>query len=231
MLVGGGADEAPEVYKRLPEVLAAHGDSIRVTHTLRPVGVARAGRDVHRPLDKDSRAARAAHLVPAWPAPAGLQPAAAAHRRRMQQEWDCADPNAARTATKATRASRRGCERRGLVNDASGGVHGATASPEHEEGGVAYEGNAPSGKSCTRASSRRCRRVAEPTARRQPARPSHPRGASFRQWAPREPRVATVVLVTAERAGTVPAASAVACRGQNSRASDRAASDAPRSSP
>ena len=49
VLVGGGADEAPEVYKRLPEVLAAHGDSIRVTHTLRPVGVAMAGRDVHDP--------------------------------------------------------------------------------------------------------------------------------------------------------------------------------------
>ena len=49
VLVGGGGDEAPEVYKRLPEVLAAHGDSIRVTHTLRPVGVAMAGRDVHDP--------------------------------------------------------------------------------------------------------------------------------------------------------------------------------------
>jgi hypothetical protein len=35
VLIGGGADEAPEVYKRLPEVLAAHGDSIRVKHTLR----------------------------------------------------------------------------------------------------------------------------------------------------------------------------------------------------
>ena len=32
VLVGGGADEAPEVYKRLPEVLAAHAGSIRVTH-------------------------------------------------------------------------------------------------------------------------------------------------------------------------------------------------------
>ena len=32
VLVGGGADEAPEVYKRLPDVLAAHGDSIRVKH-------------------------------------------------------------------------------------------------------------------------------------------------------------------------------------------------------
>ncbi len=49
VLVGGGADEAPEVYKRLPEVLAAHGDTIRVRHTLRPLGVAMAGRDVVDP--------------------------------------------------------------------------------------------------------------------------------------------------------------------------------------
>jgi tRNA-splicing ligase RtcB len=49
VLVGGGADEAPEVYKRLPEVLAAHGDTIRVKHRLRPLGVAMAGRDVVDP--------------------------------------------------------------------------------------------------------------------------------------------------------------------------------------
>jgi len=49
VLVGGGADEAPEVYKRLPEVLAAHGDSIRVKHRLRPLGVAMAGRDIVDP--------------------------------------------------------------------------------------------------------------------------------------------------------------------------------------
>jgi tRNA-splicing ligase RtcB len=49
VLVGGGADEAPEVYKRLPEVLAAHGDSIQVKHRLRPLGVAMAGRDVVDP--------------------------------------------------------------------------------------------------------------------------------------------------------------------------------------
>jgi tRNA-splicing ligase RtcB (3'-phosphate/5'-hydroxy nucleic acid ligase) len=49
VLVGGAADEAPEVYKRLPDVLAAHGGSIRVTHTLRPLGVAMAGRDVVDP--------------------------------------------------------------------------------------------------------------------------------------------------------------------------------------
>jgi tRNA-splicing ligase RtcB len=49
VLVGGGADEAPEVYKRLPEVLAAHAGSVRVTRTLRPLGVAMAGRDVRDP--------------------------------------------------------------------------------------------------------------------------------------------------------------------------------------
>jgi tRNA-splicing ligase RtcB len=49
VLVGGGADEAPEVYKRLPDVLAAHGETIRVKHTLRPLGVAMAGHDVHDP--------------------------------------------------------------------------------------------------------------------------------------------------------------------------------------
>jgi tRNA-splicing ligase RtcB len=49
VLIGGGADEAPEVYKRLPDVLAAHGDTIRVKHRLRPLGVAMAGRDIHDP--------------------------------------------------------------------------------------------------------------------------------------------------------------------------------------
>ena len=49
VLIGGGADEAPEVYKRLPDVLAAHGGSVRVKHRLRPLGVAMAGRDVYDP--------------------------------------------------------------------------------------------------------------------------------------------------------------------------------------
>jgi tRNA-splicing ligase RtcB len=49
VLVGGGADEAPEVYKRLPDVLAAHAGTINVKHTLRPLGVAMAGRDVYDP--------------------------------------------------------------------------------------------------------------------------------------------------------------------------------------
>ncbi len=49
VLVGGGADEAPEVYKRLADVLAAHGDTVRVKHTLTPLGVAMAGREVFDP--------------------------------------------------------------------------------------------------------------------------------------------------------------------------------------
>lgn len=47
---GGGADEAPECYKRLPEVLAYHADTVRVLHTLRPIGVAMAGRDEFDPF-------------------------------------------------------------------------------------------------------------------------------------------------------------------------------------
>ena len=49
VLLGGAADEAPEVYKRLPEVLDAHAGSIRVKHTLRPLGVAMAARDIFDP--------------------------------------------------------------------------------------------------------------------------------------------------------------------------------------
>lgn len=42
-LRGGGVDESPHCYKRLDEVLACHAESIRVIHTLRPLGVAMAG--------------------------------------------------------------------------------------------------------------------------------------------------------------------------------------------
>ena len=42
-LRGAGLDESPDCYKRLPEVLAAHGPSIRILHILTPVGVAMAG--------------------------------------------------------------------------------------------------------------------------------------------------------------------------------------------
>lgn len=48
-LRGAGADEAPECYKRLDEVLAYHGDTIRILYTLRPIGVAMAGRDEYDP--------------------------------------------------------------------------------------------------------------------------------------------------------------------------------------
>ena len=49
VVVGGGADEAPEVYKDLKDVLAAHEGTIRVKHTLTPLGVAMAGADVFDP--------------------------------------------------------------------------------------------------------------------------------------------------------------------------------------
>ncbi len=48
-LRGGAADEAPDAYKRLDEVLAEHGDSIRVLHRLTPIGVAMAGPDIVDP--------------------------------------------------------------------------------------------------------------------------------------------------------------------------------------
>lgn len=48
-LRGGDVDEAPQAYRRLPEVLAAHAGTIRVLHTLRPLGVAMAGKDVVDP--------------------------------------------------------------------------------------------------------------------------------------------------------------------------------------
>jgi tRNA-splicing ligase RtcB len=48
-LRGADVDESPHCYKRLPEVLAEHSDSIRVLHTLRPLGVAMAGADVRDP--------------------------------------------------------------------------------------------------------------------------------------------------------------------------------------
>jgi tRNA-splicing ligase RtcB len=49
-LRGGGADEALECYKRLPDVLAAHGPTIRVLHRLRVIGVAMAGADIVDPF-------------------------------------------------------------------------------------------------------------------------------------------------------------------------------------
>lgn len=48
-LRGGAADEAPAAYKRLDEVLAAHGDTVEVLHRLQPIGVAMAGADTFDP--------------------------------------------------------------------------------------------------------------------------------------------------------------------------------------
>jgi len=42
-LRGARLDESPDCYKRLPEVLSEHGKSIRILHTLTPVGVGMAG--------------------------------------------------------------------------------------------------------------------------------------------------------------------------------------------
>jgi tRNA-splicing ligase RtcB (3'-phosphate/5'-hydroxy nucleic acid ligase) len=42
-LRGAGVDESPHCYKRLNEVLAAHDSTVRILHTLTPVGVAMAG--------------------------------------------------------------------------------------------------------------------------------------------------------------------------------------------
>jgi tRNA-splicing ligase RtcB len=49
-LRGAGPEEAPGVYKRLPDVLAAHADQIRVLHTLRPIGVAMADQYEYDPF-------------------------------------------------------------------------------------------------------------------------------------------------------------------------------------
>jgi RNA-splicing ligase RtcB/intein/homing endonuclease len=42
-LRGAGTDESPHCYKRLPEVLTQQGATIRIVHTLKPLGVAMAG--------------------------------------------------------------------------------------------------------------------------------------------------------------------------------------------
>jgi tRNA-splicing ligase RtcB len=49
VLRGGDLDEAPQAYRRLPDVLAAHDGTIRILHTLRPLGVVMAGCDIFDP--------------------------------------------------------------------------------------------------------------------------------------------------------------------------------------
>jgi tRNA-splicing ligase RtcB len=49
ILRGGGLDESPHVYRRLPEVFAAQEGTVEVLHTLRPLVVVMAGADEFDP--------------------------------------------------------------------------------------------------------------------------------------------------------------------------------------
>ena len=49
VLRGGGLDESPHVYRRLPDVLAAQGGTVEVLHVLRPLIVVMAGADLFDP--------------------------------------------------------------------------------------------------------------------------------------------------------------------------------------
>ena len=49
ILRGGGLDESPQAYRRLPEVLAAQEGTIEILHTLRPLIVVMAGADEFDP--------------------------------------------------------------------------------------------------------------------------------------------------------------------------------------
>lgn len=48
-LLGADLDEAPQAYRRLPDVLKAHEGTIEIVHTLRPMGVIMAGSDTFDP--------------------------------------------------------------------------------------------------------------------------------------------------------------------------------------
>jgi tRNA-splicing ligase RtcB len=49
ILRGGGLDESPHAYRRLPEVLEAQGDTIEILHTLTPLIVVMAGANEYDP--------------------------------------------------------------------------------------------------------------------------------------------------------------------------------------
>lgn len=49
-LVGGDLDEAPQAYRRLPDVLAHHAGTVEIEHRLRPFIVLMAGADVFDPF-------------------------------------------------------------------------------------------------------------------------------------------------------------------------------------
>ncbi len=48
-LRGAGTDESPHCYKRLPEVLEHHASSVKILHTLKPMGVAMASAKEYDP--------------------------------------------------------------------------------------------------------------------------------------------------------------------------------------
>ena len=49
VLRGAGVDESPHCYKRLHEVLEAHSNTIKILHTLTPIGVAMAPNECYDP--------------------------------------------------------------------------------------------------------------------------------------------------------------------------------------
>lgn len=49
-LRGAGLDEAPQAYRRLPDVLKCHGNTIKILHTLTPLGVVMAGENEFDPF-------------------------------------------------------------------------------------------------------------------------------------------------------------------------------------
>jgi tRNA-splicing ligase RtcB len=49
ILRGGGLDESPHAYRRLPEVLGAQQGTIEILHTLRPLVVVMAGAEEFDP--------------------------------------------------------------------------------------------------------------------------------------------------------------------------------------
>src|ERR1051325_8479243 len=49
-LLGGDLDEAPQAYRRLPDVLAHHAGTVEIEHTLTPFAVVMAGADVFDPF-------------------------------------------------------------------------------------------------------------------------------------------------------------------------------------
>ena len=49
-LAGGDLDEAPQAYRRLPDVLKEHAGTVKIERTLRPFAVIMAGADVFDPF-------------------------------------------------------------------------------------------------------------------------------------------------------------------------------------